>query len=925
MATTRSIIVQQGDSLRKIAQREYGNPDLYPELVKTGIRGRLTAGQKIDIPDLAPPPPAQATPIVKPVSLANAPLPKQTVPEYTPVVPPQTQTVQPQVPQPAPAAMPPTYAPNVTSPTAPGGTGAPNYNKPLAQGGEQSFKILQGLKTGTISPTDVPITPAEKEAFSMYQNYSKYKDYNGEQLFSAIQKGELTPDPTNLLWRALGENGQPTDAMIQAYAQWDKASKSGATQGTDTAFLGGKWQTPKSIEELNQSLNAGQKSRIDNGGETVTTTETTTVQPGTSEYDQYRDMISTMFGVNVRPTSPEYEKSLLGLRGQYNVDAQEADLNAMRAEIEQVQANLRSRRQANLDQPVAMGVIAGRIGEIERQEMERLDYLARQENTLVNQLNTSAKAIDQIMKTKQMDYESAKEDYNQKFSQAMQMIDLFRAVKKDVKAEEQAKVSAQMAMEKARVEQIEKARDNARANLTLMYNNITEGGLNTAGIDRQQAIEIARLESQAGLPVGTFMDLRNKNPNAELKTQIERYDADGTKYFDMIMVDRYTGKPSIITMEAGFDPEKAQEMYGKRLDITKKAQDISQFGLETQLKEAQLRNLELTGEEKYGELYTETQYQGQGLVGTKPGTGTIIQAYGAESSRYKNGMHAGTDLRAATGTSIALPEGSWEVVKAVGNKPNTPTGASGGYGNYIKVKNRETGEMMLFGHLSKVNAKPGDVLDGGAIVGLSGNSGFSTAEHIHAEYYNSKGKQSAIEKSPYGSFYTGGTVVSRKEGSSKLSEGERKEISTKSLLGKFTSLLSDPEIRGADGKVSPDSYRALKQQWIAEGKDADDFDKKFKGYVNPTDYRSYGLESSILGDREYWIAEAEKFNADMQKKPATPTSNTARDTRFENIATDILRKKLQDNYQASIAGRGSLSDEEVNAIMAELNYRKSNQ
>ncbi len=57
---------------------------------------------------------------------------------------------------------------------------------------------------------------------------------------------------------------------------------------------------------------------------------------------------------------------------------------------------------------------------------------------------------------------------------------------------------------------------------------------------------------------------------------------------------------------------------------------------------------------------------------------------------------------------------------------------NGGYGNMILIRHYNNLET-LYGHLSKMKVKVGQVVKAGDIIGYSGNTGFSTGPHLHFE------------------------------------------------------------------------------------------------------------------------------------------------------------------------------------------------
>lgn len=56
-----------------------------------------------------------------------------------------------------------------------------------------------------------------------------------------------------------------------------------------------------------------------------------------------------------------------------------------------------------------------------------------------------------------------------------------------------------------------------------------------------------------------------------------------------------------------------------------------------------------------------------------------------------------------------------------------------GFGNYIIIKDNETGVASLYGHMKEVNVNQGDNVAIGQQVGIEGTTGHSTGNHLHLE------------------------------------------------------------------------------------------------------------------------------------------------------------------------------------------------
>jgi murein DD-endopeptidase MepM/ murein hydrolase activator NlpD len=85
-------------------------------------------------------------------------------------------------------------------------------------------------------------------------------------------------------------------------------------------------------------------------------------------------------------------------------------------------------------------------------------------------------------------------------------------------------------------------------------------------------------------------------------------------------------------------------------------------------------------------------------------------------------FHAGLDLAAAVGTPIvAAADG--RVVSA---------GWAGGYGRAVEIQH-VGGLETRYGHMSRIAAFPGEMVQRGAVIGYVGSTGLSTGPHLHFE------------------------------------------------------------------------------------------------------------------------------------------------------------------------------------------------
>lgn len=105
-----------------------------------------------------------------------------------------------------------------------------------------------------------------------------------------------------------------------------------------------------------------------------------------------------------------------------------------------------------------------------------------------------------------------------------------------------------------------------------------------------------------------------------------------------------------------------------------------------------------------------------------PVKGKVSSPFGRRTSVGAAHSHNGTDFAVPVGTPIHAPQAV--VIKAAGNN-------NGGEGIFVILD--AGGTVHKFFHLSKINVRTGDKVTAGEVVGLSGNTGYSTGPHLHWE------------------------------------------------------------------------------------------------------------------------------------------------------------------------------------------------
>ncbi|WP_373694394.1 M23 family metallopeptidase [Geobacter sp.] len=110
-----------------------------------------------------------------------------------------------------------------------------------------------------------------------------------------------------------------------------------------------------------------------------------------------------------------------------------------------------------------------------------------------------------------------------------------------------------------------------------------------------------------------------------------------------------------------------------------------------------------------------------------PANGPVTSGVGWRVDPFGSGrlvFHKGID--------IAVPEGT--PVRATRGGRVAHAGIHGGHGFTVIVEHDDGGKT-LYGHNSALKVRPGERLEAGAVVALSGNTGRSTGPHVHYEVW----------------------------------------------------------------------------------------------------------------------------------------------------------------------------------------------
>ena len=107
-----------------------------------------------------------------------------------------------------------------------------------------------------------------------------------------------------------------------------------------------------------------------------------------------------------------------------------------------------------------------------------------------------------------------------------------------------------------------------------------------------------------------------------------------------------------------------------------------------------------------------------------PIRGRVNSEFGRRSSPWGGAAerHDGLDISVPLGTPVMCPAPGRVVV----------AGGGGDYGRHIMI-DHGNGVRSLYGHMSKVDVRAGQLVEKGTVLGLTGSTGRSTGPHLHYE------------------------------------------------------------------------------------------------------------------------------------------------------------------------------------------------
>lgn len=289
---------------------------------------------------------------------------------------------------------------------------------------------------------------------------------------------------------AAGSGGVVKDVR----GDWVDVDYSGSGGGTGWVHISAFDPVPQAQPTQPQQVQPYLGAMQQNLAQTLGGMQAPTVQSTAELIQQYKDLLPS---ATDRPDRPNLLQTYQDMAEQYGLTGLQEELNQLKAQEDDIVAQRRIRQQANRNDPVAMDVIQGRASEIDYQENERLDFVQRQKARKVDEINMVMGTVTMLMDLTQKDYANAVADFDSRFSQALQTINLFQTIQRDQRDEYWKYVQNAQAV--------------AKVNLDL----IREGGLDYNRMSPDQRLQLDQVAIAAGFGAGFFASVK-VDPKANL-------------------------------------------------------------------------------------------------------------------------------------------------------------------------------------------------------------------------------------------------------------------------------------------------------------------------------------------------------------------------------------------------------------------------
>jgi ribosome-binding protein aMBF1 (putative translation factor) len=216
--------------------------------------------------------------------------------------------------------------------------------------------------------------------------------------------------------------------------------------------------------------------------------------------------------VGQAPEAPKYRDMYDDMRKEYGVDELEQSMNWYKDMIRREELLLNQQKNYMREQPVRMGVIEGRVDKATRDRQEQIQWYGNELQRTADMAQSAYGQIQMIMQLTQMDYETAKDQYQTEFNNRMTVY-------------------------KSLADQFNADRAFASTQWSMMASYISKGQMTWDDMSTDQKAQVAKYEAIMGMPIG-FMSKLQMEAGANIISSTQRVAPDGYTYIDMVYQDK---------------------------------------------------------------------------------------------------------------------------------------------------------------------------------------------------------------------------------------------------------------------------------------------------------------------------------------------------------------------------------------------------
>lgn len=247
----------------------------------------------------------------------------------------------------------------------------------------------------------------------------------------------------------------------------------------------------------------------------LNTTQTTLNELGTYDplesgsVDKFMEEQLGMTGT--MPEAPKYVDMYKDMREEFGVSEMEQSMAWYKDAIRREELLLNQQKNYMREQPVRLGAIEGRVDKATRDRQEQMQWYGNELSRVSDMVQGAYNQINMIMQFTQMDYETAKEQYQTEFN-------------------------TRMSVYKAVADQFNADRAFASTQWSMMASYISKGQTSWDKMSPDQKAQIAKYEAIMGMPIG-FMSKLQMEAGANIISTTQRIAPNGGTYTDIIYKD----------------------------------------------------------------------------------------------------------------------------------------------------------------------------------------------------------------------------------------------------------------------------------------------------------------------------------------------------------------------------------------------------